>query len=50
MEDLRIKETKRIKCMTCEEKDDIILAKRQVSEKIINKRFGNYIFLCEWVK
>jgi len=36
--------------MVYEEKDDTILAKRQVSEKIINKRFGNYIFLCEWVK
>lgn len=38
--------------MTTEEKakDNVILAKRQVSEKIINKRFGNYIFLCKWVK
>lgn len=36
--------------MVYEEKDGTILAKRQVSEKIINKRFGNYIFLCKWVK
>ena len=36
--------------MTREEKDDVILAKQQVSEKIVIKRFGNYIFLCKWVK
>lgn len=33
-----------------EDKDGTILVKRQVSEKIIIERFGNYIFLSEWVK
>lgn len=36
--------------MVYEEKNGTILAKQQVPEKIINKQFGNYIFLCKWVK